>query len=389
MTTSKEDTSNTIDPDWLAAAASDDEALALTAALVAECSYPGREAAAQRIVADWLTRNGLQPELQLVAPERPNVIARVANGPGPTLLFNGHIDTVLAVDGWDCDPWQGRRDGDRFYGLGACDMKSGIAAALLATRALAARRDLWRGTLLFTSVVDEEAYSIGAHALLDAGMRADYCVVTESSFEEPALGSVGKLLARVDVTGKAAHASWPADGINAATEAARFVARLDEVSLGQHPQLAASQCVLGFHSGNEQYVITVPEKARVTINRHIVPGEDGASVLAQLEGLASDLDSPASFAFAIDPPYYPPWEIAPSQPFVQQFAAAYSAETGRAPDWGYKGFGDANLFAGAGIPTIQFGAHGGAYHQANEWTHIPSISAATRVLLRLALAMLR
>lgn len=53
------------------------------------------------------------------------MIARVANGPGPTLLLNGHIDTVLAVEGWECDPWQGRLESDRFYGLGAGGMKAG------------------------------------------------------------------------------------------------------------------------------------------------------------------------------------------------------------------------------------------------------------------------
>src|SRR5687767_13557669 len=137
---------------------------------------------------------------------------------GPTLLLNGHTDTVLAVEGWSSDPWAPRRQGDRLYGLGACDMKSGVAAAMLATRALAAARDRWRGTILFTSVVDEEAYSIGARALIAAGLRADYCVVTEASWQHPCLGGVGKALIRAEVTGRAAHATWPAGGINAAVE---------------------------------------------------------------------------------------------------------------------------------------------------------------------------
>ena len=373
--------------DWLREAADVEEAAALTTRLVALRSYPGEEAAVQAAVASWLADNGLQPELQPLDDGRHNVIATVANGAGPTLLLNGHVDTVLAARGWSSDPWTARRDGDRLYGLGACDMKAGVAAALLATRALARRRDRWRGTVIFSAVVDEEAYSAGALALVARGVRADLCVVTESSWDRPVLGGVGKVLVRADVAGKAAHGSWPADGVNAAVEAARLVARLDELPLGAHPRLTATQCVLALHSGSEQYVITVPEAARFTINRHTVPGETGEQVLADIRALAESLASPARFTFAIDPPYYPPWETAPDHPLVARFAEAYAAELGHAPDFGYnQGVADTNYFAAdLGIPCVQFGPRGGGFHQADEWVDVPSIATTTRVLLRLAL----
>jgi acetylornithine deacetylase/succinyl-diaminopimelate desuccinylase-like protein len=194
---------------WLRDLFDPEEAAALAAELVAIRSYPGQEGPVQHHVAGWLKANGLEPEFQPTEGDRPNVIARIENGTGPTLLLNGHVDTVLAVEGWSSDPWTPRREGDRLYGLGAADMKSGVAAAMLATRALAQNRERWRGSVVFSSVVDEEAYSIGARALIASGISADYCVVTESSWDRPALGSVGKTLVRIDVTGKAAHASWP------------------------------------------------------------------------------------------------------------------------------------------------------------------------------------
>ena len=352
---------------WLHGLFTPEEATALTGDLVAIRSYPGEEGPVQRYVAGWLEANGLEPELQPTERDRPNVIARVENGAGPTLLLNGHVDTVLAVEGWSSDPWTPRRDGDRLYGLGTADMKSGVAAAMLATRALAQNRDRWRGSVVFSSVVDEEAYSIGARALIASGIRADYCVVTESSWERPALGSVGKVLVRIDVTGKAAHASWPWEGINAATEAARLVARLDEIPLREHPRMRGSRCVLSFASGNDQYVITVPEKARVILNRMIVAGESGESVLAEVQVLIGDLESPATFQLAIDPPYYPPWETDHEHPLALALARAYEAELGRQPGWGYAGFGDMNLFSEeAGIPTVMIGPRGDNYHQADE-----------------------
>ena len=271
-----------MDEAWLGASSDAEEAAALTAHLVSSRSYPGEEGAVQRAVAAWMTAQEMEPTLMATEGDRPNILVRVENGPGPTLLLNGHTDTVLAVEGWSGDPWAGWRDGDRLYGLGACDMKSGVAAIMLATRALDRRRDLWRGAVIFSAVVDEEAYSIGARALVASGIRADACVVTEASGTSVMLGSIGKVLVRGDVTGKAAHGSEPEKGINAAVEAARFIARVGDLPLGQHPRLEATQTVLSFQSGNAQYVITVPEKARFIVDRHIAPGETGESVLAEI-----------------------------------------------------------------------------------------------------------
>ncbi len=377
---------------WLRDSSDAEEAAALTAHLVSFRSYPGEEGAVQRAVAAWATAQGMQPQFaETGEPDRPNVIVRIENGPGPTMLLNGHTDTVLAVEGWSGDPWHGWRDGDRLYGLGACDMKSGVAAIMLAARALHRRRDLWRGTVLLTTVPDEEAYSIGAQALVRDGIAADACVVTEATNGVVMLGSIGKVLVRGDVTGRAAHGSEPEKGINAAVEGAKFLAQVDNLPLGQHPRLDSVQGVLSFTSGNAQYVITVPEKARFLVNRHITPDETGESVLAQMRGLAESLHSPARFDFTIDPPYYPPWEIAPDHPYVRQVVAAFEAETGKAPAFGYmRGLADANYFAAdRGIPTVVFGPRGANYHMADEWVSVESIGETTRLLLRLAVDVLR
>ena len=383
----------TDDGGWITDAIDVEEAHRLTADLVRIRSYPGEEAAVQRVVADWLAAHGMAAELPEAAPGRPNVVLRLENGPGPTILLNGHTDTVLADPAWGHDPWEGRREGDRLFGLGVGDMKCGVAAMMLATRALDRHRDAWRGTVIVTSVVDEEAYSVGAHALIESGVAAgaDYCVVMESAWERPCLGAQGKLLVRIDVRGQAAHASFAHKGVNAAVEAARFVARLDELPerFPTHPHIRASQAVLSSLSGGGPYVITIPEQATVTINRHTVPGETETSVLAQYRGLAESLGSVATFDFSVDPPFYPPWETDPESSIAVAFADAYRAETGHEPDYGYWGFGDPNLFSTtAGIPTVMFGAHAGRYHQAGEWVDIPSIAAAGRTLLRMTVALL-
>lgn len=369
----------------LAACGDRDEAGEMLAALVRERSYPGEEAAVQARVADWLQAAGLSPESPLAGPNRPNVVAIIENGEGPTLLLNGHTDTVLAAEGWSSDPWQGRWDGDRYFGLGACDMKSGVAAIMLAARALHQHRDGWRGRVLVTSVVDEEAYSIGAHALIDGGLKADYCIVTEAAWTDPCLGCVGKILIQVDVTGKAAHATWPWEGINAAIELAKFVARIDEVPLAEHPRMRGSQTILSSISGSAQYVVTVPEKARALINRHTVPGETAEEVIAAYRALADSLQSPATFEFSVQPPFYPSWETKINTPIVDAMQSAYQDETGSKPNsFGYWGFGDMNLFSSeAEIPTVMFGPLGGGFHQKDEWVDVTTIPAVARMIVRM------
>ena len=367
-----------------------DEALALTRRLVAIRSYPGEELAVQQDVAAWFAEQGMIAEISPTSdPARPNVIVRIENGPGPVFLLNGHTDTVLADSKWEHDPWQGWIDGDRFRGLGAVDMKSGVAAAMLVTRALHRELDLWSGTLIFSSVVDEEAYSLGARALIDDGIAADYCLVTESGFDWPCLGAYGKYLVRVDVTGQAAHASWPEQGINAAEEAAKFVARLDEIELPAHPRIRSSQTVLSFLSGSATYVITLPEQATVLINRHTIPGETEDGVLAQYRELAERIGSAATFTISTDPPRYPSWEISDDHPYVRTFAQVYKSAIGKVPEFAWRGYGDMNLFStDAGIPTIMFGPRGDGFHNAGEYVEIPSIAASADIIIELIATLL-
>lgn len=370
-----------------------DEAVALLRQLVAVRSYPGEEAAAQQVVAEWLAANGLTPELQPTDNGQPNVIARLSNGPGPTLLLNGHIDTVLAVEGWACDPWEGRLEGDRFSALGAGDMKCGVVVNMLVARELLRRRDSWQGSLIFSCVTDEEAYSAGARALIAGGLSADACIVTEPMYSSAIIGAPGKVLVRVEATGKAAHGFFPAQGINAAIELARFVARIDEaVPLSSHPRIPASQTVLAFHSGSTQYVVTIPEQAYALFSRQLVPGETAHSVVARLRALADSLGSPAQFGFTVEPPFYPPYEFdAPEHPLTRAFAAASGEVLGAPLPLTYTmGVSDTNLFCGeAGIPSLMFGPLAGDFHQCTEWVDLSTIVPCAEIVMGTALRLLQ
>src|SRR5262249_31019413 len=155
---------------------------------------------------------------------RPNVIG-VLEGrtKGRALMFCGHTDTV-GVSGM-IDPFAPvERDG-RLYGRGAQDMKAGLAAMIDAAGDVARRR-LPSGRLIVACVVDEEQSSIGADALVKT-WTADAAVVTEPTDMAIAVGHKGFAWLRVDVEGRAAHGSRPAEGQDAILRLGRVLSRLE------------------------------------------------------------------------------------------------------------------------------------------------------------------
>src|SRR5258706_9093450 len=82
---------------------------------------PGREIEAAKYLARQLSKLGLEVNLQDIAEGRPNVVARLENGPGPVFAFNSHMDVVPAGSGWTSDPFKLRSSNGRLFARGACD----------------------------------------------------------------------------------------------------------------------------------------------------------------------------------------------------------------------------------------------------------------------------
>ena len=99
-----------------------------------------------------LVELGLEVDVREVTPGRPNLYACVrGNGDGPTLMLNGHLDTIPNQTNQKC-----YRDGDLLYGRGTTDMKGGMAAVLGAARALLESGTTLAGGLWLTAVVGHE-----------------------------------------------------------------------------------------------------------------------------------------------------------------------------------------------------------------------------------------
>lgn len=142
-------------------------------------------------------------------------------GGGPSLLIDGHTDVVPPgdPDQWDADPFTLRRldrDGvEVLHGRGACDMKAGVVASVVALRALRAAGVRLAGDLLMAPVVGEEDGGLGTFELLRRGVRADACVIPEPTDMDIVPANGGALTFRLKVPGRAVHASRRTEGVSA------------------------------------------------------------------------------------------------------------------------------------------------------------------------------
>jgi len=156
-----------------------------------------------RFVAGWLEEQGIDVELEELAPGRANVIGRVrGSGGGRTLLLNAHLDTV-GLGGPD-GGLQPRVDGRRMYGRGTYDMKGSLAAIMSA--AVAAKDRGLSGDLVVTAVADEEALSIGSERIADT-VAADAAIVAEPTDMRVAIAHRGFVWLELETRGRAAHGS--------------------------------------------------------------------------------------------------------------------------------------------------------------------------------------
>jgi acetylornithine deacetylase len=143
------------------------------------------------------------------------LVGTIGGGSGRSLLLNGHVDVVSEepADRWTKAPYGAEIEDGRLYGRGACDMKGGIAAMLLAVEAALSAGEL-PGPLVYQSVIEEECGGNGALAACLAGPLADGVVIAEPTNGSMDLVSPGVIWARITLEGSSRHASHADEGSN-------------------------------------------------------------------------------------------------------------------------------------------------------------------------------
>ena len=148
------------------------------------------------------------------------------SGDGPTVHLNGHYDVVPVGNDWTRDPFGGELVDGWIYGRGAADMKSGLAAQVIAVEAL--RRVGFAGTIVQSAVPDEETVGVrnaGMGWLVEQGLiEADALIITEPFGPDGVgIGHKGAIWGEITLHGKQAHGSSPRLGVNAVEAMARYL----------------------------------------------------------------------------------------------------------------------------------------------------------------------
>jgi succinyl-diaminopimelate desuccinylase len=250
---------------------------------------PGEEIAAAQFLASLFRELGFATELDEYKPGRANMIARLDNGDGPVFAFNTHMDVVPAGEGWSADPFVLRERDGNLFGRGACDAKGPLIAMVEAMRMLHVQRTSWRGTLLGVFVGDEEVASEGAKHYASLRPKVDYAVIGEPTSNATVIAHKGSLRPWVRIHGVSAHSGTPDLGENAIYNAVRFIGMVenyhrDTVRHRTHPLVGgASLTITRAKAGTADNVL--PDACDLLLDRRMVPGEDEAVVVAELNDL--------------------------------------------------------------------------------------------------------
>lgn len=342
-------------------------------------------------IADWLDGTGAEVEIMEVESGRPNVLAWLrGTGGGPTLCLNAHSDTV-GYAGWPDEALVPRVEGDRMYGLGAADDKSGCAAAMLALACLAGSGVRLRGDLLVACVADEEGSSIGSEQLARQGGIDAAIVIEPQPTHELVVEHQGFGWIDIITRGVAAHGCEPDVGVDAIVHLAEVIARLhrlDRETFWPHPSLLNGRTVFhtGTVTGGTDYA-TYPNFAQVGIEIGTQPGEHLSDRVAEIEAIFAEIaGSEPGFRGEIVVKLEREPFVARGQEALQSaIARAMMDVLGREPKiTGMNGWTDAALLQAAGIPTLMLGSTGGNYHTASEWASISELVRLCAILERVA-----
>jgi len=379
-------------------AVDEDHAVSLAAELVRIPSICGREgtAIAERL-ADELREIGADTTIQNVERDRQNVIGELHFGQGPTLLFEGHMDTK-PVEGMTIEPFDGAIREERLWGRGSADMKSGVAAMLVAMRAVAESPQSVRGTLRFVSEVGEEGGGWALDPLRECGaLSADAAIVGEPSGLAVEIGNRGWWRGEIKTRGRATHSGVAQQGINAIRSMAQVV-----LTLYQLPYVNDDDPIWGQSSMNVQHIeggrwgASVPDECTIRIDSRITARATPAEAQAQITSLLRRLEA-ESETFQFD------WNhleatmnsrganwVPQDSHLVRTACRAVRDATGEdAVLSACAGFTIASILAEEGTPAIILGpGHIRDAHTVDESVAVDEIRAAARAYVALARRLL-
>ncbi|WP_251546047.1 ArgE/DapE family deacylase [Limosilactobacillus caecicola] len=344
-------------------------------------------------VAKYLQRlfaiHGIEAQIDEFGNRRANLIVDFGEGPN-VFGVTGHMDTVAVGDEgkWASNPFEPRRDGDRLYGRGAADMKSGLAAEVIALIELHDAHQLPTGHVRFIATAGEEYGTPGANRLEANGVAKDLIGLLVG---EPTSGNVifahsGSMNYQITSVGKAVHSSQPENGINAIDALVDYCVKertlFDDAPVDQY--LGTVKHSVTVINGGDQ-VNTIPDHATIQGNIRPTKAFDNGHVVTKIQEAVEAINAAGQGQLTFELIHnFRPVASDPQGRFAQLALQASQASYQQLADHSQpqlktiNGATDASVFVkhNPDLPVVVLGADDwDIAHQINEYTTLSSYLA--------------
>jgi len=354
-------------------------------------SFTGSEGAMATFMAETFQGLGLGVQWQQVEQGRANVLGTLRGaGGGPTLMFNGHMDTSYSgnepwlahVPGFQPEPFIRER---RLYGLGISNMKGALACYVEALRALADDGIRLRGDVLVASVCGEiekaqfgdaqgaeyRGYATGSRYLVTHGGIADMCILGEPTEGKIVLGHFGSLWLRISTHGNFIHTAF-SEGLRDQNSILRMRqvlgAVLEWIPMWENdPENAyrgakAIVNVGALQGGFGWRVSRTPHRTDLFLDVRVPPTKAMSAVRNEVFDLIRQLERRFP-DYGVEGEVYvsaPGSEIAEDHPLVAAIDESHAEVFGQAPERDVtRWFSDASVLTRYGIETVNYGTSTG------------------------------
>lgn len=335
--------------------------------------------------------------------DRPNLCAvKKGTGNGRSILLTGHADVVKIGDGWTKEPFQGIIEDGKMYGRGTVDMKGGIAAMIMACRALEECRIQLKGDVLVGTVPDEEAGGMGTLDFVHQGYHADAAIMTEPTALTIGPMCRGILWGKIVIPARAGHIEmdqghWSQGGaVDGVKLLQLYLHQIDmknrEWAVKKKHPLVSTPCqilVSQVHAG--EYPSAYAGFAEISFNAQYLPEEldekyRGSKVKKEIEDFVATVAKTDSWL--LENPPYVEWlldadcaETPTEHPFVQTVVEAAHAVYGKGKIVGIGSHSDMGWYVHTGIPTINFGPGDPKIaHQADEFIDLEEYLLSIKII---------